>query len=116
LKEIAMRHVVTIDWEGKSRRFYHYWIYPTGTSFKEEPGNYIFALQTKPHGWRPIYIGQTINLNSRLENHEKEQCAKLNGATHIHCHLNLKGEQARLAEEKDLILKWQPVCNDQLVD
>lgn len=65
--------------------------------------------------WSPCYIGQTENLGDRLENHEKEACAKRNGATHIHVHGNGSGEKARKAEEKDLILKWQPPCNDQHV-
>lgn len=105
----------TINWPGKSGTQYQYWIYPIDTSFKEAAGNYIFAKQTKPEYWAPCYIGQTENLNQRLGNHEKEACAKRNGATHIHVHANSGGEQARKKEEKDLIFKWQPPCNEQLV-
>ena len=101
----------TINWSGKSSQTYQYYIYPIGTSLKAEPGNYIFAKETKPGYWRPIYIGQTSNLAQRLGDHEKEECAKQNGATHIHAHLNSSGESARRAEESDLIAKWSPVCN-----
>ena len=48
--------------------------------------------------------------------HEKEACAKRHGATHIHAHLTSGGESIRKAEERDLILRWQPPCNEQLVD
>jgi hypothetical protein len=110
-----MSETPTIHWDGKSGKSYKYWIHPIGTSFKEETGNYIFAYESKTNHWRPVYIGQTENLSQRLENHEKEDCAKRNGATHIHSHINSYKTQ-RLYEEKDLILKWQPYCNDQLVD
>lgn len=105
-----MADIPTIQWPGKSGNKYTYWIYKLGASFKEEGGNYIFAKETEPHTWIPIYIGQTENLDERLEDHEKAKCAKRNGATHIHSHLNPKKEN-RLAEETDLIQKWNPICN-----
>ena len=101
-------------WSGLSGEKYKYWIHPLGTTFKALPGNYIFAKETSPDHWLPVYIGQTESLRDRLGGHEKEACAKRNGATHIHAHLN-SSKQARLAEEKDLILKWKPPCNDQYV-
>ena len=106
----------TMHWTGQSGKMYKYWIYPIDTNFQERPGNYIFAKEASPGSWEPCYIGQTTNLNDRLNNHEKRSCAIRNGATHIHAHLNSNGESARLAEEKDLIKKWQPPCNEQLVD
>ena len=114
--EDRMNKAPTIKWNGQSGTEYQYWIYPIGTNFKKEAGNYIFAKQTTQNHWSPCYIGQTENLDERLEDHEKETCAKRNGATHMHVHLNSGGEQARRAEEKDLILKWQPPCNEQYVD
>lgn len=105
----------TINWPGQSGKKYQYQIYPIGTSFKEEAGSYIYAKEASPEHWSPCYIGQTENLNQRLRNHEKEACAKKNGATHIHAHLNNKSEADRKAEEKDLIQKWKPPCNDQLI-
>lgn len=105
----------TIQWPGISGNAYQYWIYPIRTAFEEKAGNYIFAKETKPNKWSPCYIGQTENLNQRLGDHEKEACAKRYGATHIHAHLNSGEESIRKAEEKDLILKWKPPCNEQLV-
>jgi len=109
-----MSDAPTINWTGNSGQKYLYYIYPIDASFKKEAGNYIFAKESKPNYWISVYIGQTKNLDQRIENHEKEECAKRNGATHIHAHLN-KNESSRLSEEKDLILKWQPVCNEQLI-
>ena len=100
----------TIRWEGASGRGYRYWIYPIHTTFKAQPGNYIFAVQTQPGRWAPAYIGETSSLRERLESHEKEECARRHGATHIHAHIS-NGQQARRAEEADLIARWEPGCN-----
>ena len=110
-----MSNAPTIHWEGQSGRTYQYWIFPLGTHLDEKPANYMFAKETAPGFWRPCYIGQTENLNRRLRDHEKEACATRHGATHIHAHLNGPDEPARRAEEKDLILKWRPACNQHHV-
>ena len=100
-----------IQWEGASGTKYGYWIDPIGTAFKDEPGNYIYAKETSPDHWAPVYIGQTSSLEDRLADHEKEECAARHGATHIHAHTKSAGKAARLAEESDLIENWNPVCN-----
>lgn len=105
--------VDTILWTGKSCQQYKYWIYPLGTEFDEKPGNYVFAKETQPGYLATVYIGQANNLKTRLGNHEKEQCARRNGGTHICAHTS-GTEAQRLAEEKDLIQNYKPVCNDQL--
>ena len=107
----------TVDWPGQSNTKYRYWVYPRHTTFNgQQPGNYIYAKLNAQGLWVPIYIGQTGNLNERITaNHEKAGCIDRNGATHIHVHTTPAGEKARLAEEKDLILFWQPVCNIQHV-
>lgn len=100
-----------IYWEGVSGAQYSYWIYPIGARFKDEPGNYIYAKQVQPGRWRPVYIGQTSSLQDRLADHEKEACAKRNGATHVHAHTSSGDEAKRRSEEEDLIAKWSPACN-----
>ncbi len=109
-----MSDIPTCTWIGQSGHTYTYWIYPIGSSFKEQAGNYIFAKETGHGRWTACYIGQTDNLNERLGNHEKEACARRNGATHIQAHLNSNGVTSRRAEEKDLILRYRPPCNEQL--
>jgi len=100
-----------IYWEGASGKTYAYWIYPIGTTFLDQPGNYIYARQSSPGRWVPAYVGQTASLADRLADHEKEGCALRHGASHIHCHTTPGGEAVRLAEESDLIAKWRPPCN-----
>ena len=100
-----------IYWEGKSGAKYGYWIQRIGTTFKNEPGNYIYAKETQPRTWAPVYIGQTSTLSDRLADHEKEACATRNGATHIHAHTSSADEDKRKAEEADLISRSDPVCN-----
>lgn len=101
----------TINWPGASGKEYKYWIHSMNTSFDSKAGNYIFAKQTSPGKWRPVYIGQTGDLSERFDHHHKMECARRNGATHVHAHTN-PNEANRLAEETDLVRKWGPVCND----
>ncbi len=54
-----------IHWHGMSGR-YGYFIYPIGTTFKDEPGNDIYTEETSTDRWTPLYIGQTSSLKERL--------------------------------------------------
>jgi len=103
----------TIMWPGASGTKYKYWIHPINASFKDSPGNYIFAKETSPDRWTPIYIGETDSLKDRLSNHEKMPCVKRYGGTHIHAHISTADEKVRRAEESDLLAKWDPPCNKQ---
>lgn len=106
---------LTIRWDGISGKEYTYYIYPIDSfNPKVEGGNYIFGKETKPGSHQPVYVGQTNDLKERLGDPEKEACAKRNGATHIHAHLN-GNKQSRLDEEEDIVKKWKHVCNEQLV-
>lgn len=104
--------VPTFDWEGKSGKTYRYWTYLIGQQFNATPGNYIFARQPQPGEWIPIYIGQASDLSERFGNHHAIPCILQNGGTHIHAHQKNLDEEARRAEESDLIAKWDPPCND----
>jgi hypothetical protein len=102
-----------IYWKDKSGITHRFWIYRRGTRFNEPcPGIYIYARETSPHKWIPIYIGQTENVNVRLTNLEQQKCLDQNGATHIHVSI-VTNEKSRLAIENDLIEQWKPVCNTQ---
>jgi uncharacterized coiled-coil protein SlyX len=108
-----MNKSLLIYWKDKSGTSHRFWIYPRGTKFNEPcPGIYIYARETSPHKWIPIYIGQTENLNVRLTNHEQQECVDQNGATHIHVSI-ITNEKSRFTIEKDLIEQWKPVCNAQ---
>ena len=102
-----------IYWKDKSGSSHRFWIYPRGTKFNEPcPGIYVYARETSPHKWVPIYIRQTENVNVRLANHEQRECVDQNGATHIHVSI-ITDEKSRFTLEKNLIEQWKPVCNTQ---
>ena len=101
-----------VNWPGQSGKDYAYEVYPLETSFQPLPGNYIYARQSEDGQWVPIYIAQTRDLHQRLEGHVRTDDAIQNGATHLHAHYCSAGPAARCSEERDLILRWQPVCNE----
>jgi hypothetical protein len=106
-----MAETPTIKWEGASGALYTYWIYPLGIALNAKAGNYAFAKETKPGYFVPLYFGETGDLATRFDSHHKIDCAKQNGATHVHAHLNEGGDDQRRNEESDLVKKWSPVCN-----
>ena len=97
-------------WTGASGKEYLYDIYPIGTNWNDEPGNYIFAGVFEPHKWTAIYIGETESFKDRLPNHNELPCIRRNGGTHIHARIN-RDSQARLNEEADLLANNKTPCN-----
>ncbi len=102
----------SINWPGQSGKEYSYEVYSLDAAFRALPGNYIYATQAEDGSWAPIYIAQTRDLHQRLEGHVRMDDAVSNGATHLHAHYDAAGQAARCSEERDLILRWQPVCNE----
>jgi hypothetical protein len=103
----------TSNWPGLSGKIYTYHVYPFGTALKAEPGNYIYARLNAQNQWVPLYIGETDDLESRVATHEKRECVRRNGVTHIHAHLTPGGRSQRLAEETDLRSNFSTSCNNQ---
>ena len=102
------------NWLGQSGKAYRFEVHPIDTTFRPLPGVYIYASQSEDGGWIPIYIAQTRDLHQRLEGHVKPEDAVANGATHLHAHYDTVGQAARCTEERDLVLRWRPVCNDAI--
>jgi len=103
-----------IKLQGESGKGYDYWAYPINTTFKDEPGNYIYARRSPAGAWVPVYIGQTSSLSQRLASHEKEaSIIRDGGATHILAHLS-RNTLSRRVEESDLIRHYRPPFNDSL--
>ena len=100
-----------IRWPGESGQKYLYWINDFSTNFDGIPANYIFARETQPSKFRPIYIGHTDNLKERLSNHEKMSCIRENKATHVCIHPSSSNKAIRQEEERDLVNRWKPGCN-----
>jgi len=105
---------VSFNWPGQSGKEYQYEIYSLDTSFRPLPGLYIYARMAEDGTWMPIYIAQTRDLHQRLEGHVRLDDAVQNGATHLHAHYSSTGQAVRCSEERDLILRWRPVCNDPI--
>jgi hypothetical protein len=103
----------TITWPGASGTRYTYWIYPIGATFKDEPGNYIFAKESSPGCWVPLYIGETESLSERFANHGKLPCVRRLHGTHVHAHTSPLNSKTRREEESDLLAKWDPPCNKE---
>lgn len=89
---------------------YPYWYVEAHERLLSVGGNYIFA---RLFGGRlyPIYIGEGINLYTRIHGHERLQEIIRHGATHLMTHTTPAGETARLREERDLIARWNPPLN-----
>ena len=103
-----------VKWRGASGKLYDYLAYPIDTTFKDEPGNYIYAKLNPAGNWQAVYIGQTSSLSQRLATHEKEQSIiRTGGATHILAHLSTSA-LARRMEETDLIRNYKPPFNETL--
>jgi predicted GIY-YIG superfamily endonuclease len=101
------------EWPGVSGKTYTYHVYPFGTALKADAGNYIYAKLNQQGQWVPLYIGETEDLDHRVATHEKRDCVRQNGVTHIHAHLTAGGLAARLAEETDIRKNFDSPCNDQ---
>jgi len=102
----------SFNWPGQSGKEYQYEIHPLDTSLRPLPGIYIYAKQSEDGRWIPIYIAQTRDLHQKLEGHVNVADAIGNGATHIHVHYCSASQASRSTEERDLIHRWQPVCNE----
>lgn len=107
----------TVQWVGASGQRYDYECYAvpnnlgSDVSWNDVPGNYIFAGQQNGL-WVVLYVGETGSFQSRLTSqHERWQCARNLGVTHVHARVNTGGPTARRNEENDLVQNLNPVCN-----
>ena len=86
--------------------------YGSSDRWPEEPGNYIFVLQTATR-LIPVYAGNTDSLMESLSNpdlHERADCIRKEGATHIHAKLNY-GVASRKGHIGYIVRTFAPACN-----
>ena len=105
-----------IEWTGKSGTVYRYYIWPRRSLVDgNPPGNFILVKETEDGVLAPVFIGQADDLNHRisLSDPKIQECIHAAGVTQLHLHANRSGEQARMAEQADLVARWEPVCNVQ---
>lgn len=111
-----MGELGTITFYGESGKRYLFHTYDKYTEFKDVSAVYIFTKMYRnsygEYSQKPLYIGQSSELGTRIASHEKWECVNNHGCTHINV-MAITGDQARLDAETDLIHKYNPICNLQ---
>jgi len=104
-----------VDWPGQSGATYRYWFLSdlTAAGINAVAGNYAFVKRLPNGKYVPLYFGEAESLKDRIPNHERWADAVRAGATDVMAHSTPSGDKARLAEERDLIQRWNPVLNVQ---
>lgn len=98
-------------WKGASGKRYRYHLYMFGTAFGPGAANFIFAREIKFGLHFAVFVGQTADISLALADEIQMQCIRTGRPTHIHVRYNEEGEEARVAEQKDLIEILSPPCN-----
>jgi hypothetical protein len=80
-----------------------------------DPANYAFAHMDEAGVWHLVYVGETANLLSRMRTHAQWQAAQRLGSTHVLVNLNGDGVRIRRVQERDLVARYRPVLNTQLL-
>ena len=100
--------------DGTSTRQFN--LSPVRTNFKKIAGVYLFLTKASNGKWTVLYVGQTSNLNERLnirlQSHQAWPCGENKGCTHFGT-IAVSSEQARLDLETRLRHKYDPPCNKQ---
>ncbi len=98
------------QWVGQSGEAYTYEIHEWPTRLSPGPGNYIFASNEGAGAWRPLLIGESVDL-SELTAHERMLVGP-HALTHVHVRLNFNPVAVRRREVSDLAAKWLPPGHD----
>jgi hypothetical protein len=80
-----------------------------------DPANYVFGYPNESGTWHLVYIGETANLLGRMRTHAQWQAAQRLGCTHVLVNLNPDGVRVRRVQERDLVARYRPVLNAQLL-
>jgi len=88
---------------------------PAETRWHADPANYAFGSQDGDGTWRIVYVGETVNLLGRMRTHGQWAAAARLGATHVLVNLNAGGLRVRRVQERDLVARYRPVLNTQLL-
>lgn len=105
-----------LNFVGDSGKGYNFTAYTTNTSFKDVGAVYIFTKRRLDadgtYKYRFLYVGETGELGTRIDNHEKRDCVNRYDCDSICIHLE-ENSSKRLSIEDDLI-NWgdsRPPCN-----
>jgi hypothetical protein len=87
----------------------------TEACWHPDPANYAFGHPDESGAWHIVYIGETANLLDRMRTHAQWQAAQRLGCGYVLVNLNPDGVRARRVQERDLIARYRPVLNTQLL-
>jgi len=106
-----------VIFRGTSGESYTFEVYNRNFIFRKEVSAiYVFARHNKvTNKLKPLYIGETGELSTRILNHEKWPTVIRHGCTHICIHRVTDEKHTRLTIETDLRHRYDPPCNDQNV-
>lgn len=110
-----------VDWAGLSGQRYEFRVYRIGQEFLPVGGIYImcrfnFGGLLEPSGYQPLYVGETSDLNDRLnigiDTHDGYKRCLAYGVSHFAAR-RCDDATERLRIETDLRHGLAPVCNRQ---
>ena len=105
-----------VAFHGKSARKYNFWAYCLDTEFTECEAVYIFTKRTprakKSEYYNRLYVGETNNLATVIQNHVNSACLKQHGVDSICIRLNAD-ESSRCKIVRYIIdgVGGRPPCN-----
>jgi hypothetical protein len=110
-----MAKIGTLKIEGKSGNEYAFDLYPIDTTFKSLGAVYVITKRVAKSGGGGshtfLYVGETGGLDTRFEDHHKQECFDDYGANCIGIHLE-SSARSRTAKESDLHDGHDWPCND----
>jgi excinuclease UvrABC nuclease subunit len=102
-------------WRGETGALRTFRIALTNADIPENrPGIYMMVRRRFVFFFKTLYIGKAADLRERVIGHERWPEAWLLGATERHW-MGVESEDDRLHIEEDLIRRYRPLLNDQLV-
>lgn len=106
----------TINSTGASGELYTLYLHPIGTSYRPVGGVYMFLRGRSDGNWDATYIGESGNLDDRLntglKHHQAWHCISNNRSTHI-ATMAVDDASTRLRIETDLRHSHNTACNLQ---
>jgi hypothetical protein len=109
--------MLTASYPRPDGSLYQFEVHPIGTAFNPIAGVYVFVKPTGNGTWDAFYVGETGNLNERLntalQRHQAWPRCCQRGATHIAVLPTGDSLSERLTIETYLRHQLRPPCNDQ---
>ena len=96
--------------KGQSGAQYEFEVYQWGTLLELTGGVYLVLRKLPAGNYSILYIGQTVDLSERFDNHQQAACFTRNGRTHVAVRVE-NSKEKRLATETDLIRNYQTSCS-----